>query len=135
MNTLTLLRAFALYASFYALNLNFVIGAEEITITTAEEFVNFSKSVGSKANYYEGTTIFLGSDITFTGKLSQEFKPTYGFRGTFDGQGHIIDNLILNATTQNAAPFGYSQGETIKNIVMGSSCSITWSLPCSYAIF
>ncbi|MCQ2333850.1 MAG: DUF4465 domain-containing protein, partial [Paludibacteraceae bacterium] len=38
------------------------------------------------------------------------------FNGTFDGQGHSIKNLHVNATANNAGLFGYIDAATVKNV-------------------
>ena len=72
----------------------------------------------------------LDSDIDFSGGLSQKFEPigkdlTNHFTGTFDGQRHIIRNLTIVTSSNYAGLFGYSEGVTIRNLVIDSSCSFT----------
>ena len=92
--------------------------------------------VNSGKNSFEGTTVFLDADIYFPAEPltpMDYFTPignnTVGFfKGTFDGQGHIINNLAFNTSYQYAGLFGYSgYGLTIRNVIMGKSCSITSS--------
>ena len=107
----------------------------ELIIHNTNELINFSNNVNSGTNY-SGTTVFLDSDIDFSGKT---FNPignstTSCFLGTFDGQGHTISNLVMNSIHTNyIGLFGKSTGTTIKNIVIDSSCSITstYSQPSS----
>lgn len=99
------------------------------TISTAEDLISFSKSVNNGQNY-SGQTVFLGADIDFTASQSNEFEAIGReakncFKGVFDGQGHVIRNLAINSKSQHSGPFGYSNGATIKNIVLDESCSIT----------
>ena len=46
---------------------------------------------------FEGTTVFLDTDIDFSGDLSEQFEPigknSSSFNGTFDGQGYTISDL------------------------------------------
>ena len=106
---------------------NGAIGAE-VRIKNADEFIEFKDNV-SKGKTYSGTTVFLDSDLSFSGK---SFEPIGNeskyFWGVFDGQGHVISNLAMNSTSQYVGLFGYSYGLTIKNLILDSSCSIT----CSY---
>ena len=104
-------------------------GSDELRIHNASELIKLSDNVNSGTSY-SGTTIFLDSDIDFSGELSQQFNPigkddSNCFRGTFDGQGHVISNLIMNSSLQYVGLFGYSDGSTIKNVVLDESCSIT----------
>ena len=99
----------------------------EVRIKSTDGLIEFSINVNSGTNY-SGTTVFLDSDIDFSGK---EFVPIGNaskyFLGTFDGQGHTISNLTITSSSQYIGLFGYSEGLTIKNIVMDSSCSVVSS--------
>ena len=66
-------------------------------INKAEGLIEFSKIINSGISY-SGTTVFLDTDIDFSGGLSEQFEPigvisNNHFQGTFDGQGHVISNL------------------------------------------
>ena len=100
----------------------------EVRINTADELVEFSNNVNKGTNYL-GTAVFLESDIDLSGKTFELIgnNSSNGFRGTFDGQGHTISNLVINSSSQYVGLFGYSKGTTIKNVVMDSSCSVTGS--------
>ena len=107
-------------------------------LNSATDLVDFSKVVNSGSIDYNGTTVFLDSDIVFTEELSKKFIPigkddnfhfNY-FIGTFDGQGHTISNFeisnaAINLPSYFVGLFGYSRGMTIRNVVVDSSCSIT----------
>ena len=77
---------------------------------------------------YSGTTVYLESDLDFSGGLSEQFEPMGSYRipfdGIFDGQGHTISNLVIKSSFSEVGVFGYSTG-AIKNLVMDSSCSVT----------
>ena len=51
------------------------------------------------------------------------------FNGVFNGQGHMIKGLVLNASSSSSSHyvglFGLSKGATIKNVVIDVSCSFT----------
>ena len=97
-------------------------------IATVDEFVIFSENVNSGMNY-SGITVFLESDIDFAGK---SFEPIGNsseyFINVFDGQGHVISNLAMNSSLEYVGLFGYSEGLTIKNVILDSSCSVTSSI-------
>ena len=108
-------------------HLNGAIGGE-LRIASADDLIEFKGNVNSGTNY-SGTTVLLNSDIDFTGKTFEPIgNDSNYFLGTFDGQGHVISNLVMNSSSlQYVGLFGYSKGLTIKNVVLDSSCSITSS--------
>ena len=102
-------------------------------IETPEDFIDFSKIVNSRTNSFNGTTVFLDSDLSFAGKTFEPIGTDYHFYflGTFDGQGHVISNLNMTSSSEYVGLFGYSGGLTIKNVILDSSCSITSSFSAS----
>lgn len=99
----------------------------DVRINSAEDFLNFVSSVNSGTTF-EGTTVFLDSDIKFSSK--NVFKPIgdfeHNFLGTFDGQGNTLSNLVANVpSTKYVGLFGYSKGATIMNVIIDESCSLT----------
>lgn len=110
------------------------------TISTADELMAFATAVNN--GDYDGFygTVKLGADIDLAGKtwvsIGKGPVTTSGvlngksFKGIFDGQNHTIDNLtqsISGSTVGTTAGlFGVlSHSGTIKNVIMGSGCSIT----------
>lgn len=109
----------------------------ELTIHNANELVKFADEVNNGV-LYNGVTVLLGDDIEFTDELSGQFTPIGQelkkyFPGTFDGQGYTIKNLVMNASLKYAGLFGYSNGLTVKNVVLDSSCSFMNSLVSPYS--
>ena len=104
---------------------------DEVRVRNANELITFSESVNSGTTY-KGAIVYLNSDIDFGGEgedLSQQFEPIGKdyincFRGTFDGQGHVIRNLAINSANQGTGLFGFSTGFTVQNVVIDGSCSI-----------
>ena len=100
-----------------------------VTLDTLADFFNFANTV-SNGESYNGTTVLLNSDINF--KYYQplaEFTPIGNkaeacFQGTFDGQGHVISDFVLMNENNNKyhGLFGYSQGATIRNLIIDTSC-------------
>ena len=93
-----------------------------INIGTAEEFRSFAQSV-NEGNDYEGRNIVLTSNIdlgdedwTPIGSSSKQFK------GTFDGKGHWVSNLNVNAVmSNNAGLFGYiGEGGSVTRLGVAS---------------
>ena len=78
------------------------------------------------------TTIngMLTADIDYQG-IENAHTPiglntTFKYNGTFDGQGHRIKNMIIDATSNFQGFFGIIRGETIiRNLIIDSSCSVT----------
>ena len=119
------------------------LSSNELRILNASELINFSKSVNN-GNSYSGTTVYLDSDIVFGSSLSQQFEPIGNienyleenpFKGTFDGQGHTISELGLNSSLQHVGLFGYSDGATIKNVVLDETCLFNPNSPKNHVIF
>ena len=109
----------------------------EVKIASAEGLTELSKNVSSGWSY-SGTTLFLDADIYFSGNYSEQFVPigkdwSHRFQGTFNGQGHIISNLVMNSSSQYVGLFGYSERATIRNAVLDSSCSTVSSYNGDYA--
>ena len=46
----------------------------KVKISNANDLIEFSNNVNSGTSY-EGTTVYLGSDIDFTDELSKQFEP------------------------------------------------------------
>lgn len=109
-----------------------VLGAE-YHIKDADDFIEFANNVNSGISKFSGTTVYLDADIDFSEKI---FEPvgkdmTNFFQGTFDGQGFTISNLKMDPNSGYAELFGYSDGLTIKNVVIGDTCSFGGSYPSS----
>lgn len=78
------------------------------TITTAAELKWVADKVNIDHYVFEKDTIVLGNDIDLSGI---EWVPigthAYPFRGTFDGKGHVIKNLVMyRELTGNAVYYG-----------------------------
>ena len=106
------------------------LGANELRINSANDLITFSKSVNNGTNY-NGTTVYLDSDIAFDSSLSQQFEPIGNssnyFQRTFDGQGHTISELTLNSSSEYVGLFCYSLGAVVKNVILDGSCSFVSS--------
>ena len=114
-------------------------GAEDtLKISTAEELKAFADSVNG-GNTYEGKTVTLANDID----LSTVCGPTMGvtdmivswtpigdfenpFDGTFDGAGHTVSGLYINAEYLDCAGlFGYcGEGSQILDLVVDGSVTV-----------
>ncbi len=106
----------------------------EYTLTTAAQFAGMlvlrSNSKGSLT--FEGVTIKLGRDLIFNQGTVEEYlkngtiyelqalNSKYLFKGTFDGQGHTISGIYINATTSAIKGLfgGLGDNAVIKNLNM-----------------
>ena len=95
------------------------LAAEEeiVSISTAEELAAFRDRVNSGENTLD---VVLTADIELSGDWTP-FNPNDGYvasayAGTFDGNGHTISGLSVNATAANQGLFGVINGATIKNL-------------------
>lgn len=94
------------------------------TIDTPAEFVGFGKIISGKADgisadAFAGKTVILGADLDMGSKSVDPAGTTSkAFKGTFDGAGHIISNVIVadTATDASIGLFGRISGGTIKNV-------------------
>ncbi|MBR7098486.1 MAG: hypothetical protein IKC59_03645 [Clostridia bacterium] len=122
-------------------------GQTVFKIGTPAELALLATYVNSGVNFNE-CTIFLANDLDMTGI---EMKPIgitptgYGtnwqakdfprFCGTFDGQGHTIDNLVITSNASSAdnecfaivGLFGSTGSATIKNLIVGDGCSFSYT--------
>ena len=115
------------------------VRSAEYKITTPEGLVFFSRIVNS-GEPLTGRTVYLANDIDMTGVT--DFEPigksveTY-FGGTFDGQGHMIENLTVISTDPGYTSdeseymvyvglFGVVADATIRNLILGEHCSLSY---------
>ena len=105
-----------------------------VNVTNANEFIELSRNVNSGTNYLNAI-VLLWDDIDFLSvdydnNVSSPFSPigvnsSHYFAGVFNGQGHVIRNLVLNTSERYTGLFGFSWGSVIRNVVIDESCSIT----------
>ncbi len=90
---------------------------EVYQIGTAAELVEFASIVNGGEN---GANAVLTADIDMTGVAWTTIGTTdKRYVGTFDGQGHVIDNLVYEGG-ENAGIFGVVDGGVvIKNLIAG----------------
>lgn len=112
--------------------------SDDVRIASPSDFSEFLDSINAGRNY-TGVTVYLDSDLSLP-EITEPIgkNTTHYFDGVLDGQGHVISDLSFNsASTNYAGLFGYSEGTTIRNVVIDGSCSFTSSHattdPFSYA--
>lgn len=99
--------------------------ANTYLITTPAELAWVAEQVNSEKKYFEGKTILLVNDIDLSGSYWKPIGnvtayPTVTFKGTFDGQNHVISNLTASddaAGYAAAGLFGSIHG-TVKNVTL-----------------
>lgn len=115
---------------------NYLVHPEAYKITNAQGLIDFADYVNF-GDPFKNVTIYLANDIDMTGV--EGFRPiglSGSFQGIFDGQGYIIDNLVIDASTWmnmtenvNTAVciglFGRAMGDAvIKNLILGENSAI-----------
>ena len=100
-------------------------------------------------NTLEGYVIYLANDITEVGKFtpigantsattlgSNDVAADTYFKGTFDGQGHTVDGLVISdegiaipegqtALYADLGLFGNTQFATVMNVIIGANCTVS----------
>ena len=90
-----------------------------VTIASAEELALFAKQVNS-GNTYSGYTVNMTTDIDLSqyawNPIGKSGKP---FKGTFNGQDHIISNLFIRKSlTSDVGLFGLTTDGEVKNFTL-----------------
>lgn len=128
-------------------------GKTVFKIGTPADLVALSDYVNAGVNFNE-CTIFLANDLDMTGITMRPIgiTPTgYGtdwqgkdfpaFSGTFDGQGHTIDNLVITSDASSrdnecfaiVGLFGRTTSAVIKNLIVGDGCAFSYTGTAKYA--
>lgn len=89
-----------------------------------------------------GRTFYLANDIDMTGvtdyipigndnaNAAENRASGHRFSGTFDGQGYAIKNLVMTSDAEGVIElgvFGTLKGAIVKNLIIDSSCSFTYT--------
>ena len=97
--------------------------ATEFEVSTPEQFVSFVQMMNgletrSTGVTFEGKTIKLDNDLDFT-YYNDAITPIQNFKGSFDGQGHVIKNLKIVSDEQFVGLFAsLEQGQTFQNLTL-----------------
>ena len=123
-------------------SVDYAVENRVFTISTAEEMVIFSERVNAGDQFFMATVYLNGENgyIDMAGinnfqpigdtKTVEGVNPALFFRGTFDGRGQSIKNLVMTSNGgdyTNVALFGCIRGAAIINLVIDSSCSFTYT--------
>lgn len=108
---------------WYDANTNLNITAYKIS--TARELAGLSKLV-SEGNDFSGITITLADDISLDGREWIAIgNPLHPFSGSFEGAGHTISGLYINAPdSAYHGLFGHIYNASVKNL------TVTGSITC-----
>lgn len=88
--------------------------------------------VNNGGDLMAGKKIALTADIDLTRKNADgdvfSWLPigsfTKNFKGAFDGRGHSVKNMSVNALSGNGGLFGYVSGDTIANVTVAGKSSV-----------
>ncbi|MDE6598263.1 MAG: hypothetical protein K2K60_06460 [Clostridia bacterium] len=84
---------------------------EELTISTAQEFIAFAKNCKKSADYSVNLKVYLAADINFDGV---EFVPVGAFSGTFYGGYH----KLINVTCESAIFETLNYSATVERLIV-----------------
>ena len=86
-------------------------------ITTAAELTALAEEVNSGRQDYEGRVVRLGADIDMTDvSITPIGTAEHPFVGEFNGLGHTISNLTINAQQDNVGLFGCLMNAYLHNV-------------------
>lgn len=93
-----------------------------IHIKAASELAWIAQQTNSGGyNGFNGYHIYLDNDLDMN---KQPWTPigteTYNFKGTFNGNGHVISNLYSNDTSEIGGLFGYVENLSLSNLILDS---------------
>ena len=117
-------RIFTLLIAFLA-TLSGAVWGQETTISIGD--AAGLKAFAERVNDGETTlNAVLTNDINLDGSITNQWTPIEDFRGTFDGNGHIISGVYIDNTSgtdDNSDTFGFfgSTSGTIRNLNIKSS--------------
>ncbi len=94
--------------------------ADTFTLSTTDEFIAFGEVVTSGVNF-SGKTVKLANDLDFnSATINPVGDASKAFKGTFDGQNHVIKNLKVESYTDDTngcvGLFAKLEGATVKNL-------------------
>ena len=95
--------------------------ADEVTISSSEEFAEFSKNC-SLDTWSQGKTFRLTADINLSA-MNFTSIPTFG--GTFLGDGHTISGFQIEASGSNLMVYTSMYADFAGTVVPQGKCNIT----------
>lgn len=101
------------------------LSAQDVLIETESDLRNFATNVNNGADYSD-QSICLACDITLAdGAWTPIGTSAHPFNGHFEGWGHVISGLSINAGSNYQGLFGYVAGGSIHDVAVAGSGSIT----------
>ena len=90
----------------------------------------FSRQVHAQPGVYTKARLIADIDFTDVVHMPIGYDGSDKFRGTFDGEGHRITNMVSFTRGDGVGFFGATRGEstTIKNLIIDKSCYFTGSI-------
>ena len=85
-------------------------------ISTAQELRALARAVNVDANTFAGKTVRLMEDIDLELREWMPIGTDRSFAGTFDGNGHCIQNLCVTSGNNYVGLFGRLAGATVENL-------------------
>lgn len=104
---------------------------EDLYISTAEEYLTFSRSVTSGEHIFLGETVYITDDLDFEGlrfeppgSYSGGLNYSTSFCGSLNGNGHLIKNIRYEEGERwDVAFLAVIHGNvTFENVIVDSSC-------------
>ena len=97
-------------------------------IASYDDLLLFKKMVNEKGMNFSGETVVLDAniDMAFVENWQPIGNNANRFKGTFDGQNHVIDHMTVNGTGGCLGLFGYCENAAIKDLTV-QNASVTGS--------
>lgn len=96
---------------------NFEITVENMLIESKEDLILFQEFVNA-GHTFEGCTAKLVSDIDLAESETEQWVPINNFAGTFDGNGHVIQNLYYKGNNYDKVGLFANNRGIIQNLIM-----------------
>ncbi|MCR5444161.1 MAG: InlB B-repeat-containing protein [Bacteroidales bacterium] len=110
--------------------------AERAYVITTTDGLDLLATLVNGGNDFSDTFFKLGADIAYSytslwndaestennyTSISNYNSYNRPFRGTFDGCGHTVSGIRINASNSYKGLFGYIEGGTVKNVILSDS--------------
>ena len=106
---------------------------KDLDFEDTSDYENSSRTDYGDVNGDGSTASLITELTTSTGWMPIGNSETNSFQGTFDGNGHRIDNILIEREVTMQALFGYIKNATIKNVTIDGSATNSTTNGYSYA--
>lgn len=100
---------------------------EDMEIHTKQDLEEFRNKVNS-GRTFEGKIVTQKQDIQLEGNQESQWTPignmTTPFKGTYEGENHLIEGVYINNSESMQGLFGYIQNATVQNLRVDNSTII-----------